>query len=89
MAANVVHAVEEIIARHYSDAHGKPYSEREIAKGLGLSQPVLHSIRKGRGIGIHALLALRKFTGQSIDALLGLTHDRVALESERAKRSKK
>lgn len=72
MAAHVVRAVEEIIKRHFSDADGNPRSERVIAKGIGISQPVLHSVRKGKGIGIHALLALRKYTGQSIDALLGL-----------------
>lgn len=89
MAAHVVRAVEEIIKRHFSDADGNPYSERVIAKGIGLSQPVLNSVRKGRGIGIHALLALRKYTNQSIDALLGLTHDNLVTDEDRVKRQKK
>lgn len=62
-----------IVRRDFTDAEGKRWAERRIAKALNLSQPQVHVMLQDecKGFGVNALIALASYENTTVDALLG------------------
>lgn len=83
MAAHVARVVEQVIRDDFTSSDGRPLAERQIAKRLGIAQPVLNQIRNQTGaLGINALLKLSEYTGESVDSLLGRAKPAMTSEVE-------
>lgn len=73
MADHVVAVLRGYIAEHFTKGDGELWSQRAIAKAMGLPQPVLNAILQKKGLGINALIDLRNaMPNTTIDSLLGL-----------------
>lgn len=73
LAQRVRARVELEIANRFTRSDGTTWSQRAIAKELGITQPILSQIlREGSGVGINAILALRVSLQMSVEEILGL-----------------